>query len=563
MMLSILTGAFLALGRADEIRDSVEIDFQDPVGIKEEPLELKCRYRLPESSTLTSIYFALGEYSGSSLIDPEDIIVSAEGVSGKRNWYGDWPEKSELEHNEDLDGWRVAVLRILSSSLEFDQAKFTCGLTAQDIPRPISSEAVVTAEVQVRPDEILFQHDIKEKTLFVSCGAENGKPYASASIIIDEKLGRTINGNDLVNASYQLTKAFDGKAVTCEVAHPTYVDGSIVQEFRLGAPKPSSSCGQTQTETCETVETGELAIVAVEMTREGDQCSFYVSSSSPVLQPPATLRWEGPEEDPSFEFDSKVANSVNFTTSAFDNTTAVTVVAESILGASAVAFVFRDHCLPIPTTTAAVSETTTVVNDVTTGGHRPSNDYESVVLEGQGRSAGSFSLGRIINFILFVNMNLTDLNRPLDPGLEDEIFYTVSPEDEAEMAGAIVAAIVLGSLAVVFIIAAAIYFMCFNKHEEAYRPNEKDSDLDDITSSVDLNEVAETKKTASVKRSKSGTWNVPNGEENASLLANSSSLHSAPKRTTSTQTLPESEKYDQTVTLKENAVFASTESVHV
>ncbi|CAG5097822.1 Oidioi.mRNA.OKI2018_I69.XSR.g15247.t1.cds [Oikopleura dioica] len=471
MMLSILTGAFLALGRADEIRDSVEIDFQDPVGIKEEPLELKCRYRLPESSTLTSIYFALGEYSGSSLIDPEDIIVSAEGVSGKRNWYGDWPEKSELEHNEDLDGWRVAVLRILSSSLEFDQAKFTCGLTAQDIPRPISSEAVVTAEVQVRPDEILFQHDIKEKTLFVSCGAENGKPYASASIIIDEKLGRTINGNDLVNASYQLTKAFDGKAVTCEVAHPTYVDGSIVQEFRLGAPKPSSSCGQTQTETCETVETGELAIVAVEMTREGDQCSFYVSSSSPVLQPPATLRWEGPEEDPSFEFDSKVANSVNFTTSAFDNTTAVTVVAESILGASAVAFVFRDHCLPIPTTTAAVS-----------------------------------------------------------------------PEDEAEMAGAIVAAIVLGSLAVVFIIAAAIYFMCFNKHEEAYRPNEKDSDLDDITSSVDLNEVAETKKTASVKRSKSGTWNVPNGEENASLLANSSSLHSAPKRTTSTQTLPESEK---------------------
>lgn len=41
------------------------------------------------------------------------------------------------------------------------------------------------------------------------------------------------------------------------------------------------------------------------------------------------------------------------------------------------------------------------------------------------------------------------------------------------MAGAIVAAIVLGSLAVVFIIAAAIYFTCFNKHEEAYRPNEK------------------------------------------------------------------------------------------
>lgn len=49
----------------------------------------------------------------------------------------------------------------------------------------------------------------------------------------------------------------------------------------------------------------------------------------------------------------------------------------------------------------------------------------------------------------------------------------MSPDDEAEMAGAIVAAIVLGSLAVVFIIAAAIYFTCFNKHEEAYRPNER------------------------------------------------------------------------------------------
>merc|ERR1712037_282260 len=185
-------------------------------------------------------------------------------------------------------------------------------------------------------------------------------------------------------------------------------------------------------------------------------------------------------------------SSVNFTTNAYDNSTAISVVAESILGASAVAFVFREHCLPIPTTTAAVSA-----------------------------------------------------------------------DDEAEMAGAIVAAIVLGSLAVVFIIAAAIYFTCFNKHEEAYRPNEKDSDLDDITSSVDLNEVTETKKTASVKRSKSGTWNVPSGEENTSLLGPSNSLRSAPKRTTSTQTLPESEKYDQTVTLKENAVFASTESVHV
>ena len=84
-------------------------------------------------------------------------------------------------------------------------------IVQSDIPRPISSEAVVKAEVQVRPDEIVFQHDIKEKTLFVSCGAENGKPYASASIIIDESLGRTINGNDVVNASYQLTQAFDGK----------------------------------------------------------------------------------------------------------------------------------------------------------------------------------------------------------------------------------------------------------------------------------------------------------------------------------------------------------------
>ena len=57
------------------------------------------------------------------------------------------------------------------------------------------------------------------------------------------------------------------------MAHPTYDDSSIVHEFKLGAPRPSSSCGQTQTEACETVESGELAIVAVEMTREGDECS--------------------------------------------------------------------------------------------------------------------------------------------------------------------------------------------------------------------------------------------------------------------------------------------------
>jgi hypothetical protein len=66
------------------------------------------------------------------------------------------------------------------------------------------------------------------------------------------------------------------------------------------------------------------------------------------------------------------------------------VVAESILGASAVAFVFREHCLPIPTTTAAVSETTSIEVNVATGS--PSNDSESVVFEGRGRSsAGSFS----------------------------------------------------------------------------------------------------------------------------------------------------------------------------
>jgi len=477
--------AIISIANAEE--DKIEIDFQKPIGIKEESLELNCRYRLPATSTLKEIYFILGEFS----LDASDIIVKAEGTSGPRHWYGDWEQRAELEHNEDLDGWRVALLRIAAAALEYDQAKFTCGVNAEDI-LSLSEKAIVTAEVQVRPDDLVFQHEIKEKTLFVSCGAENGKPFASSSIMIDESLGRTISGDGVVNASYQLTPAFDGKAVTCSVTHPTYDDSSIVQDFKLGAPRPSSSCGQTQTEACETVESGELAIVAVEMTREGDECSFFVTSTSPTLQPPAKLRWEGPEENPSFEFESVVGASVNFTTSAFDNTTAISVVAESILGASAVAFVFREHCLPIPTTTAAVS-----------------------------------------------------------------------PDDEAEMAGAIVAAIVLGSLAVVFIIAAAIYFTCFNKHEEAYRPNEKDSDLDDITSSVDLNEVAETKKTASVKRSKSGTWNVPSGEENASLLGPSNSLRSAPKRTTSTQTLPESEKYDQTVTLKENAVFASTESVHV
>lgn len=74
------------------------------------------------------------------------------------------------------------------------------------------------------------------------------------------------------------------------------------------------------------------------------------------------------------------------------------VVAESILGASAVAFVFREQCLPIPTTTAAVSETTVVDLDVTTG-TTGSSANDSVVLQGRGRSsAGSFSLGRIVNY---------------------------------------------------------------------------------------------------------------------------------------------------------------------
>ena len=75
----------------------------------------------------------------------------------------------------------------------------------------LSENAIVTAEVQVRPDDVEFQHEIKEKTLFVSCGAENGKPFASSKIIIDESLGRTISGDGIVNASYQLTQAFDGK----------------------------------------------------------------------------------------------------------------------------------------------------------------------------------------------------------------------------------------------------------------------------------------------------------------------------------------------------------------
>jgi len=360
--------AIISMGNAEE--DRIEIDFQNPIGIKEEALELNCRYRLPATSTLKEIFFILGEFS----LDAEDIIVKAEGTSGPRHWYGDWEQKAELEHNEDLDGWRVALLRIKSTTLQYDQAKFTCGVNAEDI-LSLSEKAIVTAEVQVRPDDLVFQHEIKEKTLFVSCGAENGKPFASSSIKIDESLGRTISGDGIVNASYQLTQAFDGKAVTCSVAHPTYDDSSIVQEFKLGAPRPSSSCGQTQIEACETVESGELAIVAVEMTREGDECSFTVTSSSPTLQPPATLRWEGPEENQSFEFESVVGESVNFTTNAYDNSTAISVVAESILGGSAVAFVFREHCLPIPTTTATVSETTSIEVNVATGS--PSNDSES------------------------------------------------------------------------------------------------------------------------------------------------------------------------------------------
>ena len=38
-------------------------NLKDPIGIKEESLELKCRYRLPETSTLKEIYFILGEFS--------------------------------------------------------------------------------------------------------------------------------------------------------------------------------------------------------------------------------------------------------------------------------------------------------------------------------------------------------------------------------------------------------------------------------------------------------------------------------------------------------------------
>ena len=75
----------------------------------------------------------------------------------------------------------------------------------------------------MRPDDLVFQHEIKEKTLFVSCGAENGKPFASSSIMIDESLGRTISGDGVVNASYQLTPAFDGKVCYCVLLNIFYI----------------------------------------------------------------------------------------------------------------------------------------------------------------------------------------------------------------------------------------------------------------------------------------------------------------------------------------------------
>ena len=99
-----------------------------------------------------------------------------------------------------------------------------------------------------------------------------------------------------------------------------------------------------------------------------------------------------------------------------------------------------------------------------------------------------------------------------------------------------------------FLVSAHIFDMCANFRFFSLLPNflfltililrNFFSEVDDITASIDMNDVVQTKSDNAVKRTLSGTWHKPS--EEASLLQtnnNSNKISNDPKRTVSTQTL--------------------------
>jgi len=248
-------------------------------------------------------------------------------------------------------------------------------------------------------------------------------------------------------------------------------------------------------------------------------CIVSLSASAGNVYPPVSYIWFDGEE----EISTDPSNQIEFDISALtDDEKNVTVIAESVIGRSAIVLNYYSACFP----SNPVSQSS--VTDEVAPPLGPPGDVVPVPFSDQSESNGNFS--------------------------ETDPFISSEEPSTAAMSGGIIAATVAGSFFGLLLIGAACYFLCCKTSEKTvYKPNDKGSDGDyDITASVDLDDVIQAKNTNNsnpVKRSMSGTWNKPNNSESDQLIQPQS-----PKRTISTQTL---EGKNETI------VFGSSTSVHV
>jgi len=544
-----------SLGLLIAIAAAAEVNFEIKPGIESGAAEFNCKYKLGDENLLY-----VNIFKGTTQDEAKNPIIfvrpNASNSTPWKNKKSDLYSRLEFETNEDIDDWRIATVRITGVKVE-DKGDYSCGVTTDtaDNPAPNTVRKTATFDVYTPPTTISFSPTFgADGSMTARCEIDAAYPDPEFSISTTSSLDITLDPmqkeeNAIFRTfQYPISPSVNNEKFSCQVSHDA-LDSQLESSFQLSAPLLPNS-GEMIDELVmgeytlsnaamlldplafsNATENGVLTITDSEITSENTTCKVSMTAFVGTLVPEAKLVWFVDGEK------SADGQSYSLETSKDGNDTLLTVIADSLTGRVALQFNYRESCFPTLASTVSI-ETTFVaeldtikpdmvmaMSELTTV---PNNNSDESVPEGSGFSH------------------------------DDDV-------DGVQMSGAIIASIVASTIAIILLIGAIIYFLCFaQKSKTVYRPNDKGGDsgpseVDDLTASIDMNDVVHAQSGASVQRTLSGTWHKPS--EEASLLQVNNNSNN-PRRTVSTQTL---EGHVDIVTLKEtkDPVYGSTRSVHV
>jgi len=538
--------------------DALELEVKAPAANLGQTGKVTCRFKLAEGEVFSHI----GIYKNDKKDNGNHLAYLKGTLEEPEKWLKE-DSKYSYELNIDVDDFKNAQIGINNVSLD-DKGKYFCefGFT-KETPVVVTKVESADLDIYYPPKNLEFNHNINDDGVIeINCSTDESYPTSE----IQSNLENPISVSDIKNGKsfkYALTPADNGNDLSCSVSHvalasdltksvsiagPKLPDlGTLLdEEIQLGPYTLNNNILLVSDEPMEQ-DGNSLIFSSASFETANGSCSVNLKADVGKVYPPVTFVWFN--DDQEIE-SAKGQDSVSLDVNALDNDKYVSVVADSVIGRSALRIEYRDRCFP--PAVVPVSTTTPPAEPIKVTGPDV----------GEDGSVGEFGIG----------------TEPVAVPFGDSLYHNESDvvvfqeDDVAEggMGGPIIAAITAGSFFGLLLIGAAAYFLCCKSGEktQSYKPNDKggvDDEDYDITASVDLQDVAQVQQfnasnnvatsnpasSSGVKRSVSGTWNKP---ARTNSQAEAEQLLSSPKRTISTQTL---EGKNETI------VYGSTTSVHV